>query len=270
MKKWLAAVLLALPGCAGSPVAAGPDLRIAWEKNFLTIRADGDPFPPIQIWYLEAYCRSGSTARKWQETVIPHRTEKVRDDGRTIELLCRVEGGVEVRHVITAGRGDVAFRVEAVNTGPAYVDAVWAQPCVRVGPFTGADKTSYVKQAFIFVDGRRTFLDTTGPPGPAVYTPGQVFLPPGIDPKDANPRPHCPQVPSNGLIGAVSADGRWLTATAWEPYQELFQGVIACIHSDFRLGGLKPGETRRARGRLYVLDNDPELLLKRYRADSPS
>ena len=27
-------------------------------------------------------------------------------------------------------------------------------------------------------------------------------------------------------------------ATAWEPYQELFQGVIVCMHSDFRIGGL--------------------------------
>ena len=26
-------------------------------------------------------------------------------------------------------------------------------------------------------------------------------------------------------------------AVAWEPYQELFQGVIVCLHSDFRIGG---------------------------------
>ena len=30
-------------------------------------------------------------------------------------------------------------------------------------------------------------------------------------------------------------------ATAWEPYQELFQGVIVCLHSDFRIGGLEAG-----------------------------
>lgn len=267
MKKWIAPLTAALLGCAAAPDAEGPPLRISWEKNFLTVRADGDPFPAVQVWYLEAYCRSGSTTRKWNETVLPHRTEKVRDDGRTIELLCRVDGGVEVRHVLTAGRGEVDFRVEAVNKGPAYVDAVWAQPCVRVGGFTGADRTAYVKQTFIFVDGRRTFLDATGPPAPAIYTPGQVFVPPGIDPADANPRPHCPQVPSNGLIGAVSADGRRLVATAWEPYQELFQGIIACIHSDFRLGGLKPGETKRARGKLYIMENRVDALLERHGAD---
>ena len=58
-------------------------------------------------------------------------------------------------------------------------------------------------------------------------------------------------------------------ATAWEPYQELFQGVIVCLHSDFRLGGLAPGESKRIRGKIYVVPNDVEALLKRYEADFP-
>jgi hypothetical protein len=58
-------------------------------------------------------------------------------------------------------------------------------------------------------------------------------------------------------------------ATAWEPYQELFQGVITCLHSDFRLGGLKPGETKKARGKIYVMPNDDAALLTRYRRDFP-
>jgi hypothetical protein len=60
-----------------------------------------------------------------------------------------------------------------------------------------------------------------------------------------------------------------LLATAFEPYQELFQGVIACVHSDFRIGGLKPGEKKSIRGKLYVLKNDVPALLSRYRRDFP-
>ena len=45
-------------------------------------------------------------------------------------------------------------------------------------------------------------------------------------------------------------------ATAWEPYQELFQGVIVCLHSDFRIGGLKPGETKAIRGKIYLMPAD--------------
>jgi len=55
-------------------------------------------------------------------------------------------------------------------------------------------------------------------------------------------RPLSPLIPSNGLIGVFSGDERWIFATAWEPYQELFQGVIRCVHSDFRLGGLQAVE----------------------------
>ena len=71
----------------------------------------------------------------------------------------------------------------------------------------------------------------------------------------------------NRLIGCVSQDNEWLWATAWEPTQELFQGVILCLHNDFRLGGLNPGETKKARGKMYIMENNVDLLLERYHRD---
>ena len=103
----------------------------------------------------------------------------------------------------------------------------------------------------------------------ALYRGGQVYVPEGVDPDDVNPRPISPDVPSNGLIGCFSADGRYILATAWEPFQELFQGVILCIHSDFRLGGMNPGDTKTARGKIYIVENDVKWLLGRYRRDFP-
>ena len=58
-------------------------------------------------------------------------------------------------------------------------------------------------------------------------------------------------------------------ATAWEPYQELFQGVARCLHSDFRLGGLKPGERRKILGKIYLVPGEVPALLKRYKKDFP-
>ncbi|MCG8587486.1 MAG: hypothetical protein MI757_22495, partial [Pirellulales bacterium] len=69
--------------------------------------------------------------------------------------------------------------------------------------------------------------------------------------------------------GAFSADDKYIFAVAFEPYQELFQGVARCLHSDFRLGGLKPGETKKIRGRIYIVPNDVDALLKRYEKDFP-
>ena len=86
---------------------------------------------------------------------------------------------------------------------------------------------------------------------------------------DVNPRPLHPDVPGNGLIGCFSGDGSMIFATAFEPYQELFQGVIRCLHSDFRLGGLAPGETLKISGKIYLVKNDETALLKRYRNDFP-
>ena len=98
-------------------------------------------------------------------------------------------------------------------------------------------------------------------------TPGQVWRPASVPPNDVNPRPLNPQIPSNGLIGCFSADESLILATAWDPYQELFQGVLRCLHSDFRIGGLRPGETKRIRGKMYFLTNDIPALLKRYVGD---
>ena len=103
----------------------------------------------------------------------------------------------------------------------------------------------------------------------ARYTPGQVYCPKHVDRNDVNPRPLSELVPSNGLTGCFSADEKQIMAVAWEPYQEIFQGVIACIHSDFRLGGLKAGETKRIRGKIYIVDADVDALLQRYNRDFP-
>jgi hypothetical protein len=96
-----------------------------------------------------------------------------------------------------------------------------------------------------------------------------VYCPETVDRRDVNPRPLSVLVPSNGLIGCFSGDGKQILATAWEPYQELFQGVAVCIHSDFRIGGLKPGETKRIRGKIYLVPADSEALLRRYEKDFP-
>ena len=101
------------------------------------------------------------------------------------------------------------------------------------------------------------------------YVPGQVWCPRNVPRTDVNPRPLSTLVPSNGLIGCFSVDGKWIFATAFEPYQELFQGVARCLHSDFRIGEVKPGETRNIRGKIYLMPDDVDALLKRYAKDFP-
>ncbi len=247
------------------------NLTLAWADNYLTIRGPKLPRDGVKVHYLEAYCRPGSTDRDWGETVIKHKTELISAsaDGRLLRLKCKLADGVVVTHEITAGEDEVRFELVATNPTDHASLAHWAQPCIRVANFTGKGQQDYVPSCFVFLEGKLTCLPTQPWAEKARYTPGQVYCPKHMDRRDVNPRPLSELVPSNGLIGCFSQDGGLTLASAWEPYQELFQGVGVCIHSDFRIGGLQPKESKRIRGKIYIVKADPAALMKRYERDFP-
>ena len=250
---------------------AGKGLTLAWRDDFLTVSGPDLPGGSMSIMYLEAYCRPGSTDRDWRETVIGHKTQLVSasQDGKRIELACQLTDGVTVAHVIEAGDDEVDFQLTAVNPTAKASLADWAQPCIRVDKFTGKDKQEYIPLCFLFLDGKLTRLPTEPWATKARYVPGQVYRAKGVNANDVNPRPLSELIPSSGLCGCFSGDERWIMATAWEPYQEIFQGVAHCMHSDFRIGGLKPGETKHIRGKLYLVPADVDKLVERYERDFP-
>ena len=269
------AVMIALGGLMTGESAG---LRLSWERDILTIAGERLPGKEMKILYIEAYCRPNSQTTDWMaNTVVGHKTElmAINPDRTQLKLKCTLKDGVVVDHVITAHSDEVDFRLVAHNPTQSDSRAHWAQPCVRVGEFTGLGDPKnprtydYLKKSFIFLDGRLSVMPTKDWATEARYTPGQVWAAPGVPRADVNPRPLSPHVPSNGLIGCFSGDNSKIFATAWEPYQELFQGVFTCLHSDFRIGGLKPGETKRIRGKIYYVPNNIPTLLKRYAKDFP-
>jgi hypothetical protein len=274
----------------GANVTAEPpsDFQLEWKgrdpeqhsglNDLLTIRGENLPGGELQIQYLEAYCRDGSRDLEWEDTKIGHVTELVESspDGRILRLKCALKDGVEVTHLIQAVEDGVDFQLEAYNPTDRASSAHWAQPCIRVGQFTGAGADDawdvhpkYIRKCFLFLHGKLTRMPTTPWVIESKRTPGQVWVPRGVNRNDVNARPLNDRVPSNGLIGCFSGDDAMLMATAWQPYQELFQGVMGCIHSDFRIGGLQPGERKRIHGKIYLMKNDVEKLLKHYQRDFP-
>jgi hypothetical protein len=254
-----------------------PTLTLAREQNWLIIRGPQIPSGEIRINYLEAYCRAGSTDADWDtHTVIKHTSEVLSrsEDRKTLRIRDTLADGVTVEHTITAGDDEVDFRLVAHNPAATRSEAHWAQPCVRLGAFTGfasesPDLDDYLGKCFVFLDGQLARMPTREWAKTARYIPGQVWCPRGVPRTDVNPRPLSPLVTSNGLIGVFSGDEKTIFAVAWEPYQELFQGVARCVHSDFRLGGLQPGETKNIRGKMYIVPNDVPALLARYGKDFP-
>lgn len=299
---FLIALTLLLGGRLATAAAdappTGPGLTLVRNGHWLVIRGAQIPGDEIRINYLEAYCRANSTDADWvKHTVIPHenRTILINPNGKELRLTDTLADGVVVDHHITAGVDEVTFALVARNPTDKRSEAHWAQPCVRLGAFTGysvndfnGNIDDYLPKCFIFLPGsegtegasargdRNVALPVLARmPTPvwetkARYIPGQVWAAPGVPRTDVNPRPLNPLTPGNGLIGCFSGDESMIFATAWEPYQELFQGVARCLHSDFRLGGLEPGETKRIKGKIYLVPNDVPALLARYRQDFPA
>ena len=268
-------VVIAHSACA----TASDSVRLSWRSEDLgrpgepwlvgRLSIENSRFPggKLEVTYPEAYCRSGSTNQSWKKTVIQQKTRVVRyDEARhELHLLSEVGPDVVVEHVIRAGEEEIDFQLTFVNHGKEVVDLEWAQTaCLRVGEFTGLSQSDYFNKCFIFTKDGLTMMNSTHRETEGFYTPGQVYAPVEIDRDDLNPRPLSSAIPSNGLIGCYSADESMLLATAWEPYQELFQGIGTCIHADFRIGGLKPGQTKTVRGKIYIIENDVEELLRRY------
>ncbi|MGZ8898743.1 MAG: hypothetical protein ACXW3Z_01490 [Limisphaerales bacterium] len=259
-------ILLITLATAISALAADP-LTIGWTNNMLRISARDLPGEFVEIWYLEAFCRSGSTQRKWDETTIPHKTELLSASPQKIRLRTKVEPSVTIDHEVTASADEVDFQLTVRNEGKEFTDVQWFQPCMRVDRFTGAKQANYIEKSFIFTSAGLKRLSELPRTEEAIYRGGQVYVPASVPLADVNPRPISTVRPANDLIGCFSADGKKLLATAWDQTQELFQGVIVCLHNDPRIGGLKPGESKKLRGKVYILENDTEKLLARYKKD---
>jgi zinc D-Ala-D-Ala dipeptidase len=247
-------------------------LHISWTNNLLTVTGADLPGGKLEIWYLEAFCRTGAHERDWRQTTLPHKTTLLtNENNRVLRFHTKVQPDIEVNHVVTAGDDELDIRFTMMNRGQENVDVQWFQPaCIRVEKFTGCVQSNYTAKSFIFTDRALTTLDRTRRTEDALYRGGQVYIMPGVEARDANPRPLCLDRPTNGLIGCFSADGKQLLATASDQTHELFEGVYVCLHSDPLIGGLKAGGTKTIHAKLYVMTNDIPALLKRYAKDFPA
>ncbi|HLH52126.1 MAG TPA: hypothetical protein VKY92_00705 [Verrucomicrobiae bacterium] len=245
---------------------------ISWTNNLLTMRDARFPEGKLEIWYLEAFCKSGAWNREWSQTTLRHKTTLLSAEpgGHRLEFLTLVNPGIEVRHQVQAGPDELDLEFEFRNRGNMKVDLQWFEPaCIRVGSFTGCNQTNYISRSFIFTENGLTTLDHLRRTTNALYEGGQLYLPSWVLPSDANPRPISLDHPINGLIGCFSSDNRWLLATATDRTHQLFEGVYVCLHSDPRLDGLAPNQVKRRHSKIYILPNDPQRLLARYRRDFP-
>jgi len=267
-------LLLGLASQSRTVGADSPTTRLSWTNNLLIVRDPRLPGGSLEVFYLEAFCLPGGHQRSWGHTRIPHQTTLLNatPDGSELRFRSTIGPDTEVLHEVRTGPPgalvEMNFLITHRGTQPWPVQ--WFQPaCIRVDHFTSASQSNYTARSFVFTRSGRTPLDALRRTTNALYLGGQVFLPDWIEERDANPRPVALDRITNGIIGAVSADGSSLLAIASDRTFELFEGVYVCLHSDPWIGGLQPGESRRIRQKIYLLPNDTHQLLRRYTEDFP-
>jgi hypothetical protein len=253
---------------APEPVTAQEKFSLSWTNQILTARHPQLPGGTLEILYPEAFCRTGAATQDWRNTTWPHRTRLITNNSSVeLTLLTEINEKVVLRHRLTALSNGIEFHYEFENHGPE-IDLEWFQPaCMRVQKFTGKDQTGYLQNAFIVTAQGRQFLANLPRETNALYLGGQVFLEQSRKKFNANPRPLSPVQFSIPIIGCVSADGKWLLALASDVTHELFEGIYVCLHSDPNVGGLKAGERKQRRSRLYFLPNDAARLLEAYQRE---
>jgi hypothetical protein len=228
------------------------------------------PGGKLQILYLEAFCRNGSTEQEWKKTVVPHKTKLVYQGKSLLRFQTVIEPAGLMDHEVRVGTNGIDFQYTLKNQGKEPLGLEWFQPaCIRVDQFTGCGQSNYIGRSFIFTERGLTALAKTRRREESLYRGGQVYVPKAINLRDVNPRPISEDQPVNGLIGCFSADNQQLLATASSSTHELFEGVFVCLHSDPHIGGLAPGQTRQIRAKIYLMTNDIPKLLETWRRDFP-
>ena len=216
------------------------------------------------------------------------------------------EGKIELRHrdrgqphviivtTVTPEPGAVEFaaHVELDKDKPSNSSMPESPPSLnlcwqlRHAPMFASQPDPYpefVKRCFIFTDNGMTFLDRTvrrkipcrpadhsynNPPWVQMYVGLWQHVP------EAGPdswADYSPDRYTTTVIGAVSRDGKYLTALANDSATNMCQAWHDCMHNNPRwLPADAPTAERIWRLKIYVMENDLEALLARVGMDFPN
>src|SRR5713101_5125948 len=108
-------LLLGMPAYIG----AAENLRLSWTNNLLAVSDPRLPGGNLEVWYLEAFCRSRAWGRDWRKTTLPHKTTLTWADprGRRLKFRTLVEPDIEVRHEIRSRNDELELSFELTNHG---------------------------------------------------------------------------------------------------------------------------------------------------------
>jgi hypothetical protein len=260
------------------------------EKDQARVIATWPDHPDLScaIWCYEDKLGQPAAWRRDGETVVLEHRSQDAPDLKVITRFTPCPDGV-VQAVTVEGDTEEATRaINQVNPcfqfrqSPAFGEAPDGQ---------GDYVDDFVARCFVFTDHGLTLLKDTqrtpcamkpSRPGdrfaaranaerPWIQSYSPVWEPRPLDGRESYPGFSRDRI-TYPIMGVVSRDGRYLAAVAWPETWRMNQLWLCCVHPwpCLLTDDYDPAtETRTSRGKLYVLPNDPALLLERFERDFP-
>ena len=222
-----------------------------------------------------------------------------------VDVKALGKGAIELRHrdrsqpyvliitAVTPEPGAVEFSARVELDLDKYPDAkipqtpTWLNLCwqLRRSPLFASKPDPYpefVKRCFIFTENGMTFLDKTvrkkipcrpaddtynNPPWVQMYVGAWQEIPEVTPESWAD---YSTDRYITTLIGAISRDGKYLTAIANDSATSMCQAWHDCMHNNPQWLPENKTEKRRWRLKIYAMENDPQVLLGRVAKDFPN
>ena len=254
----------------------------AWQRDKLILV--GARFPNVPDFTCDSWC---------YESPVDFLGARPLEGGR-LELRHRLQDDPRVVLVttVTPEPGAVEFLAKAElaegATGELPTSLLVPNLCwqlIRAPAFASAPEPypEFVKRCFIFTQRGMTFLGgTTRRKIPCRAQDDRYNNPPWVQMYliEGQPQPevlptswsdYSPDRYTVPVIGAVSRDGKWLTALANDSATMMAQAWHDCLHNNppWLPADAPPGE-RVWRVKIYVMENDSEALLQRVAQDFPA
>lgn len=213
-------------------------------------------------------------------------------DGGKLELRHRVRHHPQAVLVTTLtpepGAVELVARIELEKEGSLPADLLTPNLCwqLRRAPaFASAPQPypEFIKRCFIFTEKGRTFLDQTtrrkipvrpandpynNPPWVQMYVGASEPIPHVNTKSWADYSPDRYTIP---VIGAVSRDGKHLTALANDSASVMAQAWHDCMHNNPQWQPADAVPAQRVwRLKIYAMENNPDALLARVAKDFPN
>lgn len=203
-----------------------------------------------------------------------------RDNLVTGELAYRytTEDGLEVCGHATPGTEEVDLEFSVKNATGKPLKGIASQMCLSLAGSNDLCQKNDLSSTYAWIDGTYTELSGTTPtPEEKERDPWILLLTEQGSSQYSESRDYgdgwwvVDQVADHDIVARKSLDGEHLVAIAWDdaPLYLMTNTRIPCLHAGPTSGtsvSLKPGQQAVWRGKIFLVKNDPGLLLDRYLA----